>query len=199
MYLGMTLLLERIWKYILLYRFPRTKTILWFPHCCISGLALFLDYSSHRGLWRRELHPLGQRWRKRNCTVIRCEYELSHLHEQGTKGDRDRLLMAKEGKVISECHECSWRVRKLGDLCRDLLISSTISALLHSRPEKPAGKCCGGHEVSQNVGLGLFHLLPTAMVGRRAKILITCNPITREVILHGVRTFFICKLHLLST
>lgn len=117
MYLGVTLLLERIWKYIFFYHFPRTKTILWFPHCGISGLAFFLGYSSHWGLWIREVHPLGKRWRKRNCTVIQGEYELCHLHEQGAKGDRDRWLMARKGKVISECHKCSWRVRKWGDLC----------------------------------------------------------------------------------
>lgn len=49
----------------------------------------------------------------RMCSV-QAECELGHLHEQGARGDRDRLVMAREGKEILECHKQSWTVRVQG-------------------------------------------------------------------------------------
>lgn len=75
-----------------------------------------------------------------------------------------------------------------GHSAADLSSCSTISVPLHSRHEKPPGRCCGGQGVGQDIGtsraLGLFlFCLP---VGRRAEMLVTCNPIAEEVTLHGV-------------
>lgn len=81
-------------------------------YCYISGLALFLDYNSHSELWGREIQP--SRGRKRNYNEVLVESDLRHLHEQGGRGDGDRLLMAREGKVVSGCRKCSWSVRKHG-------------------------------------------------------------------------------------
>lgn len=60
-----------------------------------------------------------------------------------------------------------------GDSTADLSSSSTISVLLHSSPEKPPGKHCGGQRVGQDVGtgrgLGLFLFCPLQQWGGEQK------------------------------
>ena len=49
---------------------------------------------------------------ERNCKDAQAESQLGCHHKQGAKGVGDRLVVAREGEEILQCHRCSWTMRK---------------------------------------------------------------------------------------
>lgn len=78
-----------------------------------QDLHFFWTAAATESFGERTLPSRGKEEEKETARMYRL-CELGHLHEQGLRGERGRLVMAREGKEIPECHKQRWTVRVQG-------------------------------------------------------------------------------------
>lgn len=136
--------------------------------CTFSGLQQPL-----KALEKGTLPSRGKEEEKETARMCRL-CELGHLHKQGARGERGRLVMAREGKDIPECHKQRWTVRVQGQGAAG--IGQHISIAPAPGPFLYCWKCCGGQRPVRTSSLAQVWAPSSSAWGERQKYWYHVNP-----------------------